>query len=67
MTINQSLEEVGYWQHNAPDWPDICLSDKHCGQRKTKCQPDILLKSVCIVFFVDKRNRCLFCRETGGM
>lgn len=51
VTINQGLEEVGYWQHNALKWSDICLSDKHFGRRKTKCQPDMLLKSVCIVFF----------------
>lgn len=51
VTINQGLEEAGYWQHNAPEWPDICLSDKHFGRRKTKCQPDMLLKSVCIVFW----------------
>lgn len=58
-TINQGLEEVGYWQHNAPAWPDICLSDKHFGQRKTKCQPDMLLKSVRIVFFLQ-------IKETGA-
>lgn len=50
VTITQGLEEVGYWQHNAPEWPDICLSDKHFGWRKTECRPDVLLKSVCIVF-----------------
>lgn len=56
MTINQGPEEAGYWQHNAQEWPDICLSDKHFGRRKTKCQPDMLLKSVCIVFLQIKET-----------
>lgn len=29
---------------------------------KTKCQPDTLLKSICIVF-ADKRDRCLCCKR----
>lgn len=63
VTINQGLGEARYWQHNAPERPDICLSDKHFGRRKTKCQPDTLLKSFRIVFFADKRDRCLCCRR----
>lgn len=56
MTINQGLGEAGYWQHNAPERPDICLTDKHFGRRKTKCQPDTLLKSFCIVLLQIKET-----------
>ena len=63
LTINQGLEEVGYWQNNAPAWPDVCLSDKQFGQRKTKCQPDVLWSLFVLFFFADKRDRCLCCQR----
>lgn len=66
LTINQGLEEVGYWQHNAPAWPDVCLSDKQFGQRKNQVSAGYSFE-VCLYcfffFFADKRDRCLCCRR----
>lgn len=61
LTINQGLEEVGYWQHNAPAWPDVCLSDKQFGQRKNQVSAGYSFEVCLYCFFF-----FLQIKETGA-
>lgn len=56
VTINQGLEEVGYWQHNAPERADICLSDKHFGQRKNQVSAGYAFEVCLYCFFQIKET-----------